>query len=87
MLLVEVLSAGTEAYDRGDTWDGYQRLPSLMDYVLVSQREVRVEHYQRRANSQWLYRAFGPGEEVVLTTGTTLSVDALYTRAFDLPGD
>jgi Uma2 family endonuclease len=36
-IIVEVLSWSTEAYDRGDKWESYQRLPSLTDYLLVSQ--------------------------------------------------
>ncbi len=42
-LIVEVLSDSTEAEDRGAKWAHYQRLASLKHYVLVSQREQRVE--------------------------------------------
>lgn len=41
-ILVEVLSSSTEQYDRGLKWEGYQRLASLTDYVLVSQAEPRI---------------------------------------------
>src|SRR5690242_2577533 len=44
-ILVEVLSESTEQYDRGGKWEGYQRLDSLTDYVLVSQAEPRIEHF------------------------------------------
>lgn len=46
-ILVEVLSASTEQYDRGLKWESYQRIASLADFVLVSQTEPRIEHYQR----------------------------------------
>ena len=39
-ILVEVISGSTEQYDRGQKWEGYQRLTSLSDYVLVSQPEA-----------------------------------------------
>jgi Uma2 family endonuclease len=48
-IVVEVLSRSTEAYDRGEKWEGYQGIASLTDYVLVAQRTARVEHYQREA--------------------------------------
>ena len=34
-LLVEVLSPATAAYDRGDKFAAYRRLPSLREYLLV----------------------------------------------------
>ena len=42
-MLVEVLSSATEQCDRGLKWDGYQRLGSVQDYVLVSQEGPRIE--------------------------------------------
>lgn len=86
-VLVEVLSATTEAYDRGLKWGGYQQLSSLTDYLLVAQHEVRIEHFRRAADRGWLYAAYGAGERVVLTNGAELDVDAIYARAFDLPAD
>ena len=52
-VIVEVLSPSTEAYDRGEKFAHYRRLDSLMEYVLVSQDKVRVEHYTRQAGG-WL---------------------------------
>lgn len=52
-VIVEVLSASTEAYDRGEKFVHYRRLESLREYVLVSQDRVRVESYVRRG-AQWL---------------------------------
>ncbi|MGH7436387.1 MAG: Uma2 family endonuclease, partial [Polyangiaceae bacterium] len=46
-LLVEVLSPSTEQEDRGNKWQHYQLIPSLREYVLVSQSEPRVEYYRR----------------------------------------
>jgi Uma2 family endonuclease len=43
LVVIEVLSASTEAYDRGKKRELYQRLPSLQDYLLVAQDAERVE--------------------------------------------
>jgi Uma2 family endonuclease len=56
-LIVEVLSPGTEAYVRGDKFEQYRQLPSLQEYVLVSQDRVRVERYERQPGETWLYTA------------------------------
>lgn len=86
-ILIEVLSSTTEPYDRGLEWEGYQRLASLTDYLLVAQHEVRIEHYQRAPDRGWFYRTYGPGERIALGNGAQLEVDAIYARAFELPGD
>jgi Uma2 family endonuclease len=86
-ILVEVLSRGTEQYDRGLKWEGYQRLASLTDYLLISQHEVRVEQFQRASDGRWFYRAYGPGDHVPLASGVQVDVDAIYEDAFALPSD
>ena len=86
-VLVEVISGSTEQYDRGQKWEGYQRLASLTDYVLVSQAEARIEHFRRGDGGVWIYRAAGPGERVALSAGADLIVDALFDGVFALPGD
>jgi Uma2 family endonuclease len=86
-ILVEVLSSTTEPYDRGLKWEGYQRVASLTDYLLVAQHEVRIEHYQRAPDRGWFYRTYGPGERITLGNAAELEVDAIYARAFELPGD
>lgn len=53
-LIVEVLSRSTHEIDRGRKWLAYQRIPSLQQYVLVSQDEARVESY-RRTQEGWAY--------------------------------
>ena len=53
-LIVEVLSDSTEAYDRGAKFAHYRSIPSLSEYVLVSQNERRIEHYRRVDGGHWL---------------------------------
>jgi len=53
-LVIEVLSDSTEAYDRGAKFAHYRNIPSVEEYVLVSQAERRIEHYRRLETGQWL---------------------------------
>jgi Uma2 family endonuclease len=79
IVLVEVLSEGTEASDRGEKFAHYQRLVSLCEYVLVSQSSHRVEVFTRDGNNVWRYQAFGDGQVVALDAlGVSLDVSALY---------
>ena len=53
-LLVEVISESSEEYDHVEKWSCYQSIPTLKQYVLVSQKEKKVESY-RRVEDEWLY--------------------------------
>jgi len=53
VLLVEVLSPSTEAYDRGKKFEHYRRISSLRDYLLVSQDAPHIEHFHRNENQTW----------------------------------
>lgn len=54
VLLVEVLSPSTEAYDRGVKAVPYRRMPSLRELALVSQDEPIVEIFRRQPSEEWL---------------------------------
>ena len=54
VLVVEVLSDSTEAFDRGKKFASYQQIESLREYLLVSQGEFLAEHYLRQ-EAGWLY--------------------------------
>jgi Uma2 family endonuclease len=78
-VICEVLSDSTEAYDRGAKASHYRHIPSLKEYVLVSQSEHRVEVQRRNAAGHWEIHEFGPGEHAVLESlGVSISLDALY---------
>ena len=53
MLLIEVLSESTEDYDRGMKFKQYRQLPSLKEYLVVSQTEPLIEHFVRRGDTYW----------------------------------
>ncbi len=57
-LIVEVLSDSTEAYDRGDKFALYRRLPSLREYLLLSQERMAAELYTRQADGRWTLTDF-----------------------------
>jgi Uma2 family endonuclease len=64
-LVVEVLSASTESYDRGTKFAHYRTLPSLADYVLFAQDRVHAEHYTRQAEDRWLLTETGDPRAVL----------------------
>ena len=67
-LIVEVLSASTQAFDRGEKFADYQKLESLEESVLISQESQRVECHRRTAVGTWESTIYGPDDRVVLTS-------------------
>lgn len=64
--LVEVTSDSTEDYDRGTKFLHYQAIASLQEYVIISHRERRIDHFRRLASGQWLATTWQGEAEVEL---------------------
>lgn len=81
-VVIEVLSDSTEAFDRGDKFDGYQSIPSMTDYVLVSSKRRHVDHYRRQEDGSWVLRSYG-GDSIASLTSIecTLPLDEIYVRS------
>jgi Uma2 family endonuclease len=81
-LIVEVLSDSTEAYDRGEKFAIYRQLPSLREYLLVSQTRVRVELFTRGPDERWMLTDFAAlTDRVTLTSiDCTLDLAEIYDK-------
>jgi Uma2 family endonuclease len=80
-LVIEVLSPSTEAYDRGKKFGHYRRIPTLREYLLVSQDEPRLELFVRQADGLWKLEQdkVGLDESVGLSSiGVKLSLSRVY---------
>jgi Uma2 family endonuclease len=84
VVLVEVLSPNTEAYDRGDKFAHYQAVPSLREYVLVSYQRRRVEVLRRNDDGTWtLHDVRESGVAELSSIGCRLPLDEVYRGVFD----
>lgn len=82
LLVVEVLSPSTEAFDRGTKFQAYQTLESLKEYVLVSQDKPLIEQFVRQADGKWTYSA-SAGLESSLSLPSVecaLNLSAVYDK-------
>ncbi len=52
-LIIEVLSPSTETIDRREKLINYRTLPSLREYILISQDEVKGEIYRQDQQGNW----------------------------------
>jgi Uma2 family endonuclease len=65
-LVVEVLSPSTAAFDRGNKFADYQTSPSLQEYVLITQSEIKVECFRVNAEGNWVSQTYRQGDELEL---------------------
>jgi len=81
IVVIEVLSPSTEAYDRGEKFAHYRQLTSLQEYILVAQDQIRVEHY-RRQEKQWIFTDFEKQDEVLTLSSLQceLPLQDIYER-------
>lgn len=78
-VVVEVLSDSTAGYDQGTKFAAYRQLPTLREYVLVAQEDVRVLVYRRGEGVEWIVHPYGAGETVSLPSlELNIPVDVIY---------
>jgi Uma2 family endonuclease len=83
VVIAEILSDSTEAFDRGDKFRRYRRLASLREYVLVSQREPYIEVHRRNDAGEWVLHEAAAGQKLALMSlDVALDVDAIYRDPF-----
>lgn len=73
-MLAEVLSDSTEGYDRGLKFENYWSVPSLQEYVVVSQHRPLVQRFLRQADNKWLLTNFESLSDVALFTSIDVAV-------------
>jgi Uma2 family endonuclease len=53
IVIIEILSKSTEAYDRGDKFQHYREIDTLQTYILISQTKPRIEGYTKGEDGKW----------------------------------
>jgi Uma2 family endonuclease len=87
-LLAEVLSDSTEAYDRGKKFEHYRQIGTLQEYLLVSQKEPRIEQFLRQPEGRWLLNvAAGLDASLELPSlRISLSLAEVFAKVNFVPG-
>ncbi|NJO42889.1 MAG: Uma2 family endonuclease [Cyanobacteria bacterium RU_5_0] len=82
IMIAEVLSESTEAYDRSGKFAAYRTIPTLQEYVLIDQYSIHVEQYYKTEPRQWIFSEYD-GEASILTLNTIpfeMSLADLYDK-------
>jgi Uma2 family endonuclease len=83
-LIAEVLSASTEAYDRGGKFRMYRSNPVLQDYLLVSSSSIEIDLYHKNDGGEWLISNYKEGDTIKLKSiSLNFTIEQVY-RGLDL---
>ena len=78
-LIIEVLSDSTEVFDRGDKFADYKAIAELEEYVLIHQKQVLIEQFQRKSSNLWLPTICHAQDTFYLNSiNFSCAVDAIY---------
>ncbi|PQV63914.1 Endonuclease, Uma2 family (restriction endonuclease fold) [Abditibacterium utsteinense] len=86
LVIVEVLSASTAHIDRGSKLEIYQQIPTLLDYLLVSQNRVYIAHYRRLEGERWENVSYYQRDQIIRLGALQLEIPVgeIYRRV-DVP--
>ncbi len=78
-LIIEFLSASTEAYDRGAKFRMYRNNPVLKDYLLVSSTSIEMDLYHQKNNGEWVIINYKEGDIIALKSiNFSFAIEQVY---------
>ncbi len=80
VLIAEVLSKSTKAYDRDEKFAAYRSIPTFQEYLLIDQYRLQVQQYSKTDANKWIFSEYScAGDRVLLTSiPVEFSVGDLY---------
>lgn len=86
-VLIEVLSEGTEDYDRGRKFQRYRKIPTFHEYILIGSQVVEVEVWRKNEMGLWTLaeQVTTPPESFTIgTINLSISLQRVYDRTIGL---
>lgn len=82
IVIIEVLSRSTQDYDQKLKWKHYRSIPTLQEYIVISQYEFDVDQYIRNGQGEWRFKAHeeATAELKLATVDFTIALSDLYDR-------
>jgi Uma2 family endonuclease len=79
-LVIEVFSDITESTDKTRKLESLLEMASIKECALIKQDEMRVEHYARQNQKQWIYRIYNERDDVLSldSIGCKISLQEIY---------
>lgn len=81
-VIIEVLSKSTEDYDRLGKFAIYRTIPSFVEYVLINQNRIQIEHFTKQAAKRWSLQDIDAEDRELRLESIpfTMSLDEIYRK-------
>jgi Uma2 family endonuclease len=81
-VIIEVLSKSTEDYDRLGKFAIYRTIPSFVEYVLINQNRIQIEHFTKQAAKRWSLQDIDAEDRELKLESIpfTISLDEIYRK-------
>ena len=82
ILVAEVLSDSTQDYDQGGKFTAYRTIPTLQEYLLISQTQMAAQHYVKTGTRRWTLAEYEVAEEAIVfsSLGCEITLGDLYDK-------
>jgi Uma2 family endonuclease len=82
VVIIEVLSKSTPAYDRGEKLNAYRTLPTFQEYLLIDQTRIHVEQSYITGKKQGWFREYDAEDEAIALASMPfeISLSDLYSK-------
>jgi len=82
VVIIEVLSKSTQAYDREGKFNAYRTIPSFQEYLLVDQTRIHVEQSFITGKKQGWFREYDEEDEAIALAAVSfqISLNDLYSK-------
>ena len=81
LMIAEVLSKSTKAYDRDEKFAAYRTIPSFGEYILIDQYRMHVEQYCKTDNNKWIFSEYEDGD--VMLSLASVSFEIVLADIYD----
>jgi len=87
IVIIEILSDSSKAYDRGKKFQHYQFIDSMVEYIMIAQDTIRVDQYVRQKDKTWLHYGYQNPDDVVKleSVGCELALKDIYAKLPNIP--
>ncbi len=82
ILLIEILSESTQAYDWGTKLRCYKEISSLQQIFFFEQSKPKVYAIEREASNRWTETILTQAEESILIQSQSISLQRIYRELF-----
>jgi len=65
LIIIEVLSRSTEAYDRGKKFQFYRSIASFQEYLLIDQYSVHIDQFYIDSTGKWSLRDYNDIKDIL----------------------